>query len=458
MLSQKIAKASGVINNAENPSQLNAARDELSAATTLWSRSHQGLQHGDVELGLPGENSPEIKMLFASIAEYKQRITAATATILDPSADLYNVTQAQAQIIENEPGFLTGMNKVVFRYEFEANEKVDFIRRLELILLGITLLVLVLEALLIFAPAARRIAADMKALLQREEDLEKLFSVSPTAMLLVNTETLSIIRTNQKAHDILALDFSADASCFKEFMDINHPPNVQFLNKLDEATSVNEYEIIVINALRGPTPTLASARKISIHDEPLLVIGLTDISEIKKAQKVLEHYATTDELTGIMNRRTGLIVLDKLMAQAQRHGNCFAVCFIDIDNLKTTNDNFGHKTGDWMISTISQTVNQSVRKGDVFARIGGDEFLLVFPDCNEKQAMDKMREIRSRLKKIQRIKERHVPLGFSVGVVTYPTEQASAEDTATSLINDADKRMYLDKETRKDRSVCELPD
>ncbi|MEH6474000.1 MAG: GGDEF domain-containing protein, partial [Halopseudomonas sp.] len=208
----------------------------------------------------------------------------------------------------------------------------------------------------------------------------------------------------------------------------------------------------------GSIPTLASVRTISIQDESLLVIGLTDISEIKKAQKVLEHYATIDELTGIMNRRTGLIVLDKLMAQAQRNDNRFAVCFIDIDNLKTTNDNLGHKMGDWMISTISQAVNQCVRKGDVFARIGGDEFLIVFPDCSENQAMDKMREVRSRLEKIQHIGERHVPLGFSFGVVTYPTERTSGEDTVASLINDADKRMYQDKAARKDRSVGALPD
>ncbi|MEH6472649.1 MAG: type IV pili methyl-accepting chemotaxis transducer N-terminal domain-containing protein, partial [Halopseudomonas sp.] len=241
MLSQKIAKASSVINNAENPDQLNAAREELNAAVTLWDRSHHGLQHGDVALGLPGDNSAEVKALFANIAETKQQISTASATLLDPSADPRSVALAQVQIRENELNFLTGMNLVVFRYELEANEKVDFIRRLELILLGITLLVLVLEALLIFAPAARRITADMKALLQREEDLEKLFSVSPTAMLLVNPETLSIIRVNQKAHDTLLLEFSAGETCFKEFMDINHPPNLQFLSRLEEASSVNEY-------------------------------------------------------------------------------------------------------------------------------------------------------------------------------------------------------------------------
>tara|TARA_R110002167_G_scaffold75536_4_gene210769 strand:+ start:10467 stop:12029 length:1563 start_codon:yes stop_codon:yes gene_type:complete len=458
MLSQKIAKASSAINNAENPDQLSATREELSAAVTLWNRSHQGLQYGDIELGLPGDNSAEITALFANIAENKQLISTATTTLLDPLADPSSVALAQVQIRENEQDFLTGMNRVVFRYEHEANEKVDLIRRLELILLGITLLILILVALLIFAPAARRIAADMKALLQREEDLEKLFSVSPTAMLLVNPETLSIIRVNQKAHDILLLEFSAGDRCFKEFMDINHPPNVKFLHRLGEASSVNEYEIIVINALNTAMPTLASVRKISIQDEPLLVIGLTDISEIKKAQKVLEHYATTDELTGIMNRRTGLIVLDKLMSQAQRNGKHFVVCFIDIDNLKTINDNFGHKMGDWMISTITQAVNQCVRNGDIFARIGGDEFLIVFPDCNEKQAMDKMAEVRSRLEKIQHIEERHVPLGFSFGAVTYPTERMSGEDTVASLINDADKRMYLDKQIRKNRSASDIPD
>jgi signal transduction histidine kinase/ActR/RegA family two-component response regulator len=172
MLSQKITKLSYYIATADSFEAAASPRQELDDALSLWQRSHTGLLHGDTDLGLPGRNSPEILALFERIQARHDTMLGAARAILASAGTKDVIDWSLRTIREQEAGFLKGMDEIVFRYDREANDKVAFTQLLELILMTVTLLVLALEAILIFAPAVRRIQHDMQELANRETELQ----------------------------------------------------------------------------------------------------------------------------------------------------------------------------------------------------------------------------------------------------------------------------------------------
>ncbi|MFZ4615639.1 MAG: sensor histidine kinase [Rectinemataceae bacterium] len=156
MLSQKIAKSALQILDAEDLEARRPLAAELSEAAELWHSSHDGLLHGDEELGIKGRNSPEILGLFTRLEpSYRAILDAAAA--LGREALSVSATQASLQalagpILDKEAPFLAGMNAITFQYDSETRNRVLFTRILEAVLLLIMFGALALEALLIFRP------------------------------------------------------------------------------------------------------------------------------------------------------------------------------------------------------------------------------------------------------------------------------------------------------------------
>ena len=84
----------------------------------------------------------------------------------------------------------------------------------------------------------------------------------------------------------------------------------------------------------------------------------------------LHHYATTDDMTGVCNRRTGLVMLEKQLANAARRGSNLCVCFVDENNLKQVNDNFGHDKGDEIILALCDLLTVEIRSSDMPVQTG----------------------------------------------------------------------------------------
>ena len=89
-----------------------------------------------------------------------------------------------------------------------------------------------------------------------------------------------------------------------------------------------------------------------------------NITDLKHAEERLEYYATTDEFTGFVNRRTGLAILEKMHELSFRHGKPFTICYVDINDLKTVNDTYGHAEGDELISAACDAMRESIRQMD----------------------------------------------------------------------------------------------
>jgi GGDEF domain-containing protein len=185
-----------------------------------------------------------------------------------------------------------------------------------------------------------------------------------------------------------------------------------------------------------------------------------EIEEREKIQKQLEFFAFSDPLTGLSNRRTGLIVLKKAIDAGLLHKKPLSVCFIDVDGLKYVNDTYGHDEGDFLITTISDVLKSSVRSSDsikkliddydrspsdwlsVVSRLGGDEFILVLPDCDFDTSEIVMNRILRKIEEKNAQIDKPYKLSISYGITSTDKELFTNVD---DLINSADAKMYEQK-------------
>ena len=455
MLSQRITKTSFYVARADTKELSETYRQQLDGMLALWERSHRGLQHGDSELGLPGRNSNEILALFERIEPDHRAMLAATQHLLAASVQGASIDQAIRQLREHEAAFLKGMDEIVFLYDKDAKHKVAVARWLELGLMALTLAVLGLEAMFIFAPVTRRIRHDMRALEKKTEDMSRLFSANPSAMLLVDNKDLTILDANQKASDLIGVDREVAAKGnLRDYLDPNHEANRRFLEKIAANESLNDYEVVVVIGARNTVVNgLVSVREINFGGRDVYAIGIANISELRKAQQTLERHATFDDMTGLVNRRTGLLLLDKAMARFPRDQREFTICFADLDGLKTANDRFGHAEGDWLLRATADVFTASIRASDIAIRLGGDEFLLILHDCTTVAAGRFLSRIEDRLAAISAEENKPFRMGISYGLTTYdPVRHPTPDD----LIAEADTLMYKAKQKKKQQTTSTL--
>ncbi|HPX16320.1 MAG TPA: diguanylate cyclase, partial [Petrotogaceae bacterium] len=113
-----------------------------------------------------------------------------------------------------------------------------------------------------------------------------------------------------------------------------------------------------------------------------LSIFFRDITQQRTSEEKLVEYATKDSLTGVLNRRAGLIHLQKLINICKTQNKNLCIGYIDIDNLKKINDKYGQNEGDFLLTLAIKTLRENLREGDIICRVGGDEFLIIFPDTS----------------------------------------------------------------------------
>lgn len=175
----------------------------------------------------------------------------------------------------------------------------------------------------------------------------------------------------------------------------------------------------------------------------------SDISTLKEHQSKLEHLAHYDALTGLANR----ILLSNLMKQAinqvDQRNEKVAIAFIDLDGFKTVNDHHGHKVGDKFLIALTERMKNALRKGDILARIGGDEFVALLVDLPNNQSsypiLDNLLKATAESVCIDDIQ---LHLSASIGVSFYPQFEEMDSD---QLVRQADQAMYLAKQSGKNR-------
>ena len=223
-----------------------------------------------------------------------------------------------------------------------------------------------------------------------------------------------------------------------------------FLKELLSRESISNYEIQLTGKDKKIHHTLVSADIIKDEKGKVVKISglIKDICDRKRAKDKLYHFATYDELTGVYNRRVGMEFLNQELKKMRRGKTFLSVCYIDINSLKIVNDNFGHEAGDSLIKFIIQDIKSAMRESDILSRLGGDEFLLIFPDC-------RLKEVKSIWKRVEEaLKERNSKddIGYNISA-SYGFAETDSENALSSdeIIQIADKRMYDHKRRTKSK-------
>lgn len=162
----------------------------------------------------------------------------------------------------------------------------------------------------------------------------------------------------------------------------------------------------------------------------------------------IKELAISDGLTGLYNRSHFQEMLSHSLDMSDRYDEHATLIMIDVDNLKDINDNYGHEEGDRILSTTAKTISRSIRKTDIAARYGGDEFAIVLPNTDKENAIVLTRKLQDSLMRAVSPKDADAPhVTFSLGAATYP-DNASAKDL---LIEKTDRALYESKRNGRNR-------
>ena len=230
---------------------------------------------------------------------------------------------------------------------------------------------------------------------------------------------------------------------------------IEVCRQLKEKEETKNIPIIFITALTGHQDKLRAfkAGGVDYITKPFMpeeVLARIKVHiELKKAIERLRKMSVTDEMTGVFNRRWAYEILAKQMFMAKREHSNLVVCYIDIDNLKIINDTFGHAHGDILINTVVDALKSATRASDYICRMGGDEFLLIFPKAKLVDSDSLIKRIRENL---HHQKINGLPIDFSFGFFEFHYEDSLSPD---ELIKMADSNMYRQKNRKKNRDAFE---
>ena len=167
--------------------------------------------------------------------------------------------------------------------------------------------------------------------------------------------------------------------------------------------------------------------------------GLRDkMSEQATRIGYLEELATSDELTGVLNRRGFQAELKRVLARAQRNLEQGILVYIDLDEFKLVNDSFGHAAGDEVLRKVAAVLNDMTRDMDVVGRLGGDEFAIILINTSQENGLERAETLNAALNATSLTWEgQRLAIQASFGMQSY-----QSGDDAEALLNSADEAMY----------------
>jgi diguanylate cyclase (GGDEF)-like protein/PAS domain S-box-containing protein len=288
-----------------------------------------------------------------------------------------------------------------------------------------------------------------EALRQSQQEFAGVFRNNPEALVYLD-EKGTIININPRFTELFG--YTLEEVKGRNIDDgMIHPPD-----KMEEAKEITE------KALRGDFycetirkkkdstlfPVSISISNIVIDGKFKGGIGIyIDITERKKLEGELEKLAHFDALTGCCNRGYGMGLLEQQIKLAHRKKYPLLLAYIDIDRFKYINDTFGHKEGDRVLKGVVNLFKSTLREIDIICRMGGDEFLLIFPDSSLVDAPLIRERLSKNLEKLNQKLNQPYKISFSIGLSYYNPANPLFID---ELIRIADENMYEEKKKKKE--------
>ncbi len=184
-------------------------------------------------------------------------------------------------------------------------------------------------------------------------------------------------------------------------------------------------------------------------------VKIKNLIKIKELNDKVKNISTTDDLTGLHNRKFLLERLDSEMSRAKRYKTPVSCILFDLDFFKVVNDMYGYEWGDVLLKKIAEMLSNLARKEDVVTRYGDEEFMVILPETSEENAFIFAERFRRDVEKMSFIPagedERH-PVRISGGIASYPHIE-EVEENANSLIRYAEHALYNAKKRGKNRII-----
>jgi diguanylate cyclase (GGDEF)-like protein len=189
-------------------------------------------------------------------------------------------------------------------------------------------------------------------------------------------------------------------------------------------------------------PVEVSAKSISTENGRFRIHIIRDITARIKSQERIAWLANNDPLTEIPNRTKFRMRLDEELERSMRNKKPFAVMLFDIDKFKHINDHYGHDTGDFVLKHVALTVQSVLRAGDMVARFGGDEFVVIQTEINGRDEVEALASrILESVAKTVSYESMTKNISISIGISMFPNDAIEAR----ALMHCADMAMYKAK-------------
>ena len=232
------------------------------------------------------------------------------------------------------------------------------------------------------------------------------------------------------------------------------------LDKLKEISMVMKFPIPVLVVSDEITSNIIIRGEafdyiVNPISEYELSVRLKNLIKIKELKEKISEITTTDELTGLHNRKFLIERLESEMSRAKRYKSTVSCILFDLDFFKVVNDMYGYEWGDVLLKKVAEMLLNLARKEDVVTRYGDEEFMVILPDTSEENAFVFAERFRRDVEKMSFIPageaERH-PVKISGGIASYPYME-NVDENVNSIIRYAEHALYNAKKRGKNRII-----
>lgn len=283
-------------------------------------------------------------------------------------------------------------------------------------------------------------------IIKAKRDWEEIFDIIGDA-ITIHDKDFNIIRANKAAEILLGLPFNKilRQKCYMSYHRTDCPPercpSCQTLK-----TGIPSNSEIFEPSLNKHLQIKALPRFNDDGELIGLVHIVSDITHKKRLENNLRKMATTDELTGISNRRGFFTLAEQQLKISNREKKRATILYADLDGFKEINDKYGHEEGDNALIETSHILKESFRESDIIARIGGDEFVIMISETPETNIKILTSRLREKLDAYNMQSFKPYRLSLSIGMSRYDPELPCTLD---ELLSKADKMMYQQKKKGK---------
>lgn len=298
---------------------------------------------------------------------------------------------------------------------------------------------------------------EVERLSEREQLLSSLLVSVNAVLWAIDWQTRRVLYVSPAYERVFGRSAGLLLADYREWRNSIHPEDLDYaehsLARVLEHGAVEDREYRIITA-DGHIRWLSDKCYINQQVEPgapTIVVGMAeDITEKKQMALELHRLATTDVLTQSSNRRYFFDSAEQAFRDCKATSTSLAFLLLDVDDFKKINDAYGHQVGDVVLQRIAQSGAGALRRGDLFGRIGGEEFAVLLPGCDETMA----RQIGERLQReVQRLRFNEAEHFFSVTISQGLTLLQPDDQNLSALYSRADAALYQAKRTGKDRMV-----